>query len=1116
MANKKTYRIVIDGVKESAESLSSLGGVLDKVNAKLEQQIDAFNKEYQKSIEENKRKLQELNKEVKHQVDLEKAQQIVAEGNVSTYKKKQELLTALGKVIKNMTTNTEAEIKQQQTLKAQYAQLNSELKAFDASLGNHQRNVGNYESGVVSLQSQLRELEMQMANMLANGVDKNSAAFQDLAKKAGTLKDAIGDAKEEVKRFASDTKGLDDVIQVAQVATAAFQLWKGAMSAFGVETEDAEKAIQKLAGAMSIIQSLKTLQEVMNQGGTAAKLLGGAMDALGLSQLKAAATTTGLTTAQKAAAVSSKALNVALRAIPLMLIIGLVADLINHWDDLVGWFNKTFPALSKLGGLFGKLWSTIKATGMALVTFIIKPWELFAEAIQKAINGDWGGVWDTLKKGLDIYKDTYEAFVKEYNESEEDRHNASIAKAAEANAKELKYQLDMLKAKKGNDAKYSKERIALQKEYFKQLKLAANGSKEDLQKIALDEAEFERELRENNLKVYQDAEKKEIEAKKEALEAEKKALQDTADLHKSMYDGYVITMQKIYNEAKEEYELFKTGSLDEMAAAFNRLQAAYVGLHNGNILQTINASFAKAHELMPLIAKDAGDWEKNMHNIFRNYKKSGYDDAFFENLNTEQHTFFRGLLNNLRKANDEANDFMNELWFNFQRDKVDVAVNNAEKSINKLVERSKLNKVSLWDRLFNPKKAKELITENTLTLQHYENESERILQELSDVWTDYINILTEEFGADSKRVQNAIDAQTEALKRQRNVLKEGTPTRSDKKPNSIVAQSTGMDYGEKTGAILDLIGNEVNMFADSVFNPINDAFAMMLAFQLEEAQAALEEAERMHEQSVERVEESKDRIQEINDAMREAEGTNLEELKARQADELNLLAQREAEEKRLAKEKEKREAEMRKIENKQRKNELKAQLAQTIVNTAQAVSKTYANYGWPLGGIFGAIIAALGLAQVNTISNQMSKFANGGVLPSKYANGGVIDGKSHAQGGVKVFGGRVELEGNEMIVNKKDTSRYLDVLQKINRNDPSVRYLQGNHGNVNDAMKKKFADGGTLNYQSMNDAVQAADMVSAIRTAVEGIHPQVAVVDIAKGMRNVTQVRELSGAKSLM
>ena len=260
MANQKEYKIIINGITESIEGISTLQDSLDRLGVKVEQQgsnihkssksmdelakaeqkIAEYNEEYQRALQADKAVLADKNKAIKESLDLEKANMTVQEGAQGTYYEKQQLLSALGKQIKSMNTDTDEEKQKQQELISQYSSLNQELKDFDASMGNNKRNIGDYSQATKSLRQELREMQLEMANMLNNGVSKADPQFVELAKKAGSLKDAMADAGEEINRFASDTKKIDDVINIAQSATAAFELYKGTMSAFGIETEGAE------------------------------------------------------------------------------------------------------------------------------------------------------------------------------------------------------------------------------------------------------------------------------------------------------------------------------------------------------------------------------------------------------------------------------------------------------------------------------------------------------------------------------------------------------------------------------------------------------------------------------------------------------------------------------------------------------------------------------------------------------------------------------------------------------------------------------------------------------------------------------------------------------------
>lgn len=110
------------------------------------------------------------------------------------------------------------------------------------SFDTQNKTVGDYSKALREANKEIKTIQGEML-----GLEKGSKAWTELAKKAGEYKDRVDDIREATRRYASDTKGLDDVINLAQSATAAFTLYKGAMSAFGVETENAEKALTELA-----------------------------------------------------------------------------------------------------------------------------------------------------------------------------------------------------------------------------------------------------------------------------------------------------------------------------------------------------------------------------------------------------------------------------------------------------------------------------------------------------------------------------------------------------------------------------------------------------------------------------------------------------------------------------------------------------------------------------------------------------------------------------------------------------------------------------------------------------------------------------------------------------
>ena len=1220
MANQKEYKIIINGITESIEGISTLQDSLDRLGVKIEEQgsniqkssssmdelakaeqkIAEYNEEYQRALQADKAVLADKNKAIKESLDLEKANMTVQEGAQSTYAEKQQLLSALGKVIKNTNAETEEEIQKQNELKAQYSALNQELKDFDASLGNHQRNVGDYGQATKNLKQELREFQLEMANMLDNGVSKADPQFVELAKKAGALKDAMSDAGEEINRFASDTKKLDDVINIAQSATATFELYKGTMSAFGIETEGAEEAMQKLIGAMSIIQSLQTLSETLQNGSATAKLFNTAMKVTGvqlvqnqLAAIKATAAQKDMSLAQKAGAITSKSLGLAMKTIPLMLIIGLVTELILHWKDIVGWFKKTFPVLDKMGGMMNTLKGVFVGFGKAIIHWVTNPLKTFANVIKKVLKGDFEGA---IKAATDGLKNQFKGAVDEFNKGYKEQIDKGLDEIAKKNAakqaEQTRYELEQLKARKGNQAKYSREGIALQNKLFAERKRAAKGNAKELKKINLDELNFHRECEEAKAaaakkaadeiartnraaadartranRAAADAAKRAADEEAEAARIAEQKKKDYADSYERFIQATTAS-EKIALEAQlklqkaKAKDLYDKGKWEEYKAELNEISKTELSLatvDNGPKIIAFWKSFSECFKESNLefekfydgaskaleIAKKAGQENRELtddeiDNIAKLYFNLNI-------LNETQRNNFKTIIQSVFNEYElavvkqlELEENKNKTIEEQDKKRHENAKNNAKKAfdnIKSLIKTTFGNGVenspklpSIYDRIFNKKKSKKAEDDYKEYWQNILDQTKSEIQKAEEQWDIYIFNVEKLYTKDSKDYRDAVEEKKKALnelielqkkaatgasggpvstgdnkhfKNPSPINKNEPKTKSDDKNGGFGLDPTNWDaLWDNDGPIWENLGKLADLLFENVLDPIAEGFSALLDFEIEEAQEALDKATEMHDKSVEKVEESQNKVQELNDKMKNSSGAQLEALKQQQADEMLLLAQREAEEKRLAREKEKREKELAKKEKQQRKLELKMQLIEGIVNTAVSVTKAL-TWGWPLGAIFAGIIGAMGAMQTSIIKKQISKLADGGVL----------GGKSHAQGGVKIPSLGVEVEKGEAVINKRSTAKYLPLLDAINAEGNGGKHtLMKTRHNVYGI--SKFASGGVLNYQRIDDNFKQLDGTKTVERAIQSIdmHPVVSVVDINRGQKNLTQVRQMAGA----
>lgn len=1250
MAQDKEFYIKIGGIKESISNLSTLEEALSsiekKVNtvnsnggftvaskesnkamdelAKLTQKITQYDKEYQMAVEASKGVLRDKNQEVKQAIELEKANIVAQEGAKSTYYEKQQLLNALGKQIKSMNADTDEEKQKQQELISQYSSLNQELKDFNASLGNNKSKEA--AEGLRDIGAEANEAQERLAQMIYEGKGATKE-FEELAKKAGELKRADELADQAMQRHISTMKGLDDVINVAQTATAAFELYTGAMSAFGLESEGATEAMQKMMSAMSIIQSLQTLQESLTGNTASATLLNKALKVTGaelvttqLASIKATAAQEGLTVAQKAGTIATKTLSLAIKAIPLMFVIGLVTELILHWDDLVGWFNKTFPALNKLGGAMNALKAVFVGLGKAIINWVTNPLKTLANVIQKVFKGDFEGA---LKAATDGIKNQFAGTAKAFKEGFQTQVERGLEdvtkKAAAEQAKQTKYELDMLKARKGNQAKYSKEGIALQKKEFAERRKAAKGNEEELKKIALDEANFFRECEEQKAAAAKKSADARTRANKAAADAAKKDAQETAQAIKeaeeewkhytdasheytnTLLDEQALTLKAEERLQKRRLESYSSGPIERYVVELqklNKIQSQIDDIERAKQIGDISKAladnikyldknteawkrFEKAqYELIKKTALDTGkslkDAEKfaevsssNIENVWRKMFNEmlimsdeeryalldslGYREQIekelinLSNARTEKEkaevkkrlnilkTEQTRILNSWQKINGmiiKAKDESNGKMIDSQNSSLDVMknelndyANDAERTYQQLMKRIKeidvepVAKDNIWGKLFGVIDEKE-------TLDKYErirkmwarayNDIQTALKKSEGQWDVYVDNIATIYGKDSIQYKKAIQEKMDALEKLRQKAVEvgkvaNAPTslngdynadgKSDTPSGGTTADGGSMQKG--LGKFNEFFG-KIN---DTLLAPAMDTFSMFMDFAIEETAQRLEQVQEMHDKALDKVNESADKIKELNEALKDSGNDNMEATKQQLADEQLLYAQRLAEEKKLAEEEKNLKNKQAQQEANARKMELRYQMVMGIANTAQGASKALADWGWPLGAIFAGVMTALGLVQTALIAKQI-----GQIKPVKYSEGGLLSGPSHSQGGIPIGSTGIEVEGGEMVVSKKNTVKYIDVLTKINRDDPSVRYLRG--GNMYaDTKIRKFANGGQLNFKAADENLRATSEANRLMSAINDIDmsPVVSVVDFIKAENRLVRVRGLAG-----
>lgn len=225
-------------------------------------------------------------------------------------------LDVLDKTIKELNENTDDTDELVKKLEKQWDQLN---KVINESTGEQK-----------DLAKQLKVVTKQLQIMKLNGED-NTEAYHKLLTEAGNLKDAMGDTAQAIKNVASDTSNLDAALGAMSAASGGFGLVTSAMSMFGGESENVEKAQKKLLQAVTLVNSVQSISNALNKDSALMVKLNSIAHSLLEKQMKATATATNTaTTSMK----GFKAALVSTGVGALVIALGfLVEKLIQHNDE---------------------------------------------------------------------------------------------------------------------------------------------------------------------------------------------------------------------------------------------------------------------------------------------------------------------------------------------------------------------------------------------------------------------------------------------------------------------------------------------------------------------------------------------------------------------------------------------------------------------------------------------------------------------------------------------------------------------------------------------------------------------------------------------------------------
>lgn len=149
-------------------------------------------------------------------------------------------------------------------LEAETNAIYQEMKRLQEATGKHTLNVGNYADAAKGLKMELTSLIQQMAYLKTQG-ETNSEEYQQMAQRAGELKDAMMDANAEVKAMSSDTAQLDATMGAASAASGGMSAVTGTMALMGTTSQTATDAQKNLGAAVGIVSGLTAVQNALQK-----------------------------------------------------------------------------------------------------------------------------------------------------------------------------------------------------------------------------------------------------------------------------------------------------------------------------------------------------------------------------------------------------------------------------------------------------------------------------------------------------------------------------------------------------------------------------------------------------------------------------------------------------------------------------------------------------------------------------------------------------------------------------------------------------------------------------------------------------------------------------------
>ena len=159
----------------------------------------------------------------------------------------------------------QGEIRVRQQLLTELREQSDALEVEATKLEESAREAENTATKHTMLRTRIRDLKEEMATMIADGIDEQSAAYKELENELGRLMDIQGDIQAQGTVLANDEAQFQGMIQGLSGVVGGFTAAQGAVSLFAGENENLQKIMLKVQSLMSITMGLQQVAQTLNK-----------------------------------------------------------------------------------------------------------------------------------------------------------------------------------------------------------------------------------------------------------------------------------------------------------------------------------------------------------------------------------------------------------------------------------------------------------------------------------------------------------------------------------------------------------------------------------------------------------------------------------------------------------------------------------------------------------------------------------------------------------------------------------------------------------------------------------------------------------------------------------